>query len=372
MVVLKQHPLSAVFPAMQADEYQELKDSIEIVGVLNPITLHDGMVLDGWHRYNAARDVGMPCQSVELRADVDPGDFVVAQNKARRNMTASQKAAAVTSVYMWRSAHRPNKSAVTADLSKTTKELAEMAGVGERTIEQAKAVHVGAVPAVQAAVKAGSVSVETAAAVAKLPPAEQEQIAAKGPDAMRSAAKSAAKQALGKVASSGNSSTSKAAPSGNIATSEGAKGGNVASETPQSSGNVASRPTKSAAQKSAAQVAHDAHGDADPVAMLEEAMAENKVLQAELAALQADDQKAETLKWRRVADVATRRQNELMDTVNAREKELRRLANWLRRIGAAVGEDDPAKIAAKVEATVRVQEFEACDRPHSDDARNYQ
>lgn len=359
MVVLKQHPLSAAFPAMQADEYQELKDNIENNGVLNPITLHDGMVLDGWHRYNAARDVGMPCQSVELRADVDPGDFVVAQNKARRNMTASQKAAAVTSVYMWRSAHRPNKSAVTADLSKTTKELAEMAGVGERTIEQAKAVHVGAVPAVQAAVKAGSVSVETAAAVAKLPPAEQEQIAAKGPDAMRSAAKSAAKQALGKVASSGNSSSP-----------EGVATGNSSTLQTQPSGNSSSHLAKAQAD----QLAQDAHGDdSDPVALLEEALAENDTLRKELAALvEADDQKAETLKWRRVADVATRRQNELMDTVNARERELRRLANWLRRIGAVVGEDDPAKIAAIVEAKFRVHKFEACDLPRTDDARTYQ
>jgi hypothetical protein len=337
MVVLKQHPLSAAFPAMQADEYQGLKDSIENNGVLEPITVFDGMILDGWHRYNAAMDVGMPCPMVELGADVDPGDFVLVKNKDRRNLTASQKAAAVTAVHMCRPAHRPNKSAPGADLLKSTKELAAMAGVGERTIEQAKAVHVGAVPAVQDAVKTGAVSVKVAAAVARLSPEEQEQIAAKGPDAMRSAAKSAAKQALGKVASSGNSS---------------------------------SHLTKAQAD----QLAQDAHGDdSDPVALLEEALAENDTLRKELAALiEADDQKAEILKWRRLVDVATRRQNELMDTVNARERELRRLANWLRRIGNAVDEENPSKIAAIVEAKFRVQKSDACDLPCTDDARTYQ
>ncbi len=354
MVVLKQHPLSAVFPAMQADEYQELKDSIEIVGVLHPITLLEGMVLDGWHRYCAAKDVAMPCPMVELDADIAPVDFVKAENGARRHLTPSQAAFAYTQLYAWRPAHREKKVAVTSTLSKSNAELANIAGVSPKTIQQAKAVHACAVPAVQDAVKAGAVSVETAAAVAKLPAAEQQAIAAAGPDVMRAAAKSAAQQTPGKRASTGNSSTAKPAHSGNSSTKP-------ALATTQ-------------AQAQADQIAQDAHGDdSDPVALLEDALAENDTLRKELAALvEADDQKAEILKWRRLVDVATRRQHELMDTVNVREKELRRQANWLRRIGAAVGEDDPAKIAAKVEATVRAQMVEACDLPHSDDARNYQ
>ena len=186
---LKQHPLSASFPAMQDDEYQALKDSIETIGVLNPITLFEGMVLDGWHRYSAANETGIHCPSALLAEDADPRDFVLAQNKARRNLTAGQRATAVTSVYRWVPAHRPNNSAVTAGLLKTTKELADIAGVGTRTIEQAKAVQSGGVQAVQDAVKTGAVSVETAAAVAKLPAKEQKKIAAKGPEAMRAAAK---------------------------------------------------------------------------------------------------------------------------------------------------------------------------------------
>lgn len=112
--------------------------------------------------------------------------------------------------------------------------------------------------------------------------------------------------------------------------------------------------TASKAQAEAAQIAQDAHGDdADPIALLEEAEKRITALQQELFAAEADDQKAETLKWKRVADVAQRRQDELMDTVNAREKELQRFANWMRRIGAALGEDDNSKLPAKVEALAR-------------------
>lgn len=172
---------------MQADEFQSLVDSIESIGVQNPITLLDGMVIDGWHRYKAATSLGMDCPTVELD-DKDPRDFVLAQNKARRNLTASQRAAAVTSVYQWRP-HGDQRSAVTADRVKTTKELAAIAGVGTRSIEQAKTVQATGVKAVQDAVKTGSVSVEVAAAVAKLPAKEQKKIAAKGADAMRQSVK---------------------------------------------------------------------------------------------------------------------------------------------------------------------------------------
>jgi ParB-like chromosome segregation protein Spo0J len=192
MSTFQQHPLSAAFPSMQPDEYQALVDSISNIGVQNPITMYDGMVLDGWNRYNAALEAGVHCPSVEL-GDVDLVDFVKAQNGARRNITPSQTAFAYTKLYAWVPVGKPGKSnsAVTAGLPKTTKELAAIAGVGTRTIEQAKAVHAGGTQAVQDAVKTGAVSVETGAAVARLPARQQNQIAAQGPDAMRAAARPA-------------------------------------------------------------------------------------------------------------------------------------------------------------------------------------
>lgn len=187
----KQHPLSAAYPAMQANEYRALLDSITEIGVQSPITLYEGQIIDGWHRYRAATDLGMECPTVEL-GDVDPRDFAKSQG-ARRNITASQNALAITAIYAWRPIGKPvsSNSAVTAELPKTTKQLAAIAGVGTRTIEQAKAVHAGGVQEVQDAVKTGAVSVETAAAVAKLPAKEQKKIAAQGPEAMRAAAKPA-------------------------------------------------------------------------------------------------------------------------------------------------------------------------------------
>lgn len=170
---LQQHPLSAAFPAMSAEDFQALTDSIQAIGVQNPVTLFEGMVVDGWHRYRAANDLGMDCPSVDL-GDVDPRDFVMAQNKARRHITQAQLAMATTAVYAWHPAHRAKKEVATEyPLPKTNAELAAIAGVGIATIKQAKAVQSHAAPEVEAAVKTGAIGLPKAAAIAKLPQAEQ-------------------------------------------------------------------------------------------------------------------------------------------------------------------------------------------------------
>lgn len=158
----QQHLLSAAFPAMQADEYQALLDSIETIGVQNPITLFEGMVLDGWHRYSAANDCGMDCPTVEL-GDVDPRDFVLAQNKARRNLTASQRAIAVTSVYEWHPVGKPSNCAPVHIKNKTGQQLADIAGVSLRTINDSKTAQKAGFAE---AVKAGAITVKEAAKIA--------------------------------------------------------------------------------------------------------------------------------------------------------------------------------------------------------------
>jgi ParB-like chromosome segregation protein Spo0J len=176
-MIYTQHPLSAAFPAMQADEFQSLVDSIGNIGVQNPITLLDGMVIDGWHRYQAANSLGMDCPTVELD-DTDPRDFVLAQNKNRRHITSAQLSAATTAVYAWFPAvganqHTKSAPALSAAPQKTTAEMAAIAGVSERSIRQAKEVQTRAAPEVQEAVKSGAIGLPKAVAISKMPIAEQ-------------------------------------------------------------------------------------------------------------------------------------------------------------------------------------------------------
>ena len=169
----EQHPLSAAFPPMTPEEFQSLQSSINENGVLNPITIYEGMVLDGWHRYQAALELGMDCPEAELEDWIDPKDFVLAQNKNRRHITAAQLAMATTAVYEWYPNGVTSRSAPGAELHKTSAELAEISGTSERTINQAKAVLKNASPEVQDAVKSGKIGLKKAQAIAKLPKDEQ-------------------------------------------------------------------------------------------------------------------------------------------------------------------------------------------------------
>ena len=162
-----QHALSAAYPAMAADEFQSLKDSIESIGVQTPVTLFEGQVIDGWHRWTAALELGMACPTAEL-GDVDPRDFVRAVNgKSRRHLTQSQLAAAEVALWNWAPAGKPN-SAAAAELA-TASQMAAAAGVSVRTIQDAKVVAAKATQDVKAAVKDGTMSVEKAAATTKPP-----------------------------------------------------------------------------------------------------------------------------------------------------------------------------------------------------------
>lgn len=169
----QQHPLSAAFPAMAAEDFQGLKDSIENIGVQNPITIFEGMVVDGWNRYKAANELGMDCPSKELDAWIDPVAFVRAQNKDRRHLPLSAWALIEVSLREWKPSHRPDKGELSSPLLASNQEMADAVGVTKRTIQQAKAVQSNATPEVIAAVKSGEIGLPKAAAIAKLPKEEQ-------------------------------------------------------------------------------------------------------------------------------------------------------------------------------------------------------
>ena len=290
----EQHPLSAAFPAMSAEDFQALRDSIESIGVQNPVTLYQGMVIDGWHRYSAAMALGMACPTVEL-GDIDPRDFVLAQNKARRHVTQAQMALAVTTVHAWKpvGANQHRGSALSADPpEKTVKELAAVAGVGERTVAQAKTVQTKAAPEVQEAVKRGEIGLPKAAKIAQLP--KEEQAAA------------------------------------------------IHQPVPQKQ-----------REPEPVEPINEADGGQSPQELIGEIQRENTQLHARLKAMESDDTKAELHKALLQRDHAQRQQSEAMDRAAREQKAHAFKHKQLMRCGKAVGETDPDKIAAAVEAFAR-------------------
>jgi len=138
----KRHPLSAAFASMADTDLGALIADIEQFGQRESGLLLNGMVLDGWHRYQATRALGIEFNYLNFEhefPDTDPVCFVISKNLHRRHLTKEQRAAAVVACRQWASAGNPNLATV-ARLP-TNRDLAQEADVSERTISRAKVAH---------------------------------------------------------------------------------------------------------------------------------------------------------------------------------------------------------------------------------------
>jgi len=87
------HPYSTEFGDMTTAEFQDLVTSMQVNGYLEeqPIDLLDGQILDGWHRYNAAKEAGVEPKFRNFTGK-DPISYVKALNADRRHLTDNQRA----------------------------------------------------------------------------------------------------------------------------------------------------------------------------------------------------------------------------------------------------------------------------------------
>lgn len=90
--MLTVHPLAEIVPPMTPEEYKKLKENIKAHGQREPITLYEGKIIDGAHRYRACRELGIQPKTRELR-DEEPLDFIISENVARRHLSVGQIAA---------------------------------------------------------------------------------------------------------------------------------------------------------------------------------------------------------------------------------------------------------------------------------------
>src|SRR3990172_9106480 len=60
------HPAAALFPVLGEDELQKLADDIRANGLLEPIVLYEGKVLDGRNRLDACKRAGVEPKFVML------------------------------------------------------------------------------------------------------------------------------------------------------------------------------------------------------------------------------------------------------------------------------------------------------------------
>jgi len=85
------HEYADMIPRMLAEEYESLKQDIKQNGLIEPIVLYDGKILDGRHRYNACKELGIKPNYINYDGE-DALSFVIAKNIHRRSLTKSQLA----------------------------------------------------------------------------------------------------------------------------------------------------------------------------------------------------------------------------------------------------------------------------------------
>ncbi len=122
MDIIRIHPLANRFPLMKDKDVEALAVDIKANGLREPITLYQGAILEGRHRYQACAMAG-----VEPRFEDFTGDdaaalaFVISKNLHRRHLTAKQKRKAIADL-------------ITAQPEKSNRAIADQAKVDKNTV----------------------------------------------------------------------------------------------------------------------------------------------------------------------------------------------------------------------------------------------
>jgi ParB-like chromosome segregation protein Spo0J len=87
---MKIHALAKLFPEITGQDFKDLVASIKAHGLMEEIVTLDGQVLDGQNRLKACKAAGVEPKFREFTGK-DPLAFVVAENIARRHLTAGQR-----------------------------------------------------------------------------------------------------------------------------------------------------------------------------------------------------------------------------------------------------------------------------------------
>ena len=165
--MLKIHPVCKLFPEMPADEYEALRADIQARGLIEPITLHAGLIVDGRHRYKACTEIGIYPETITL--EDDGGDligWVVSKNLRRRHLTASQRANVAVDLvplYEAQSNARMKAGTLPPDGGRVTsaKMAAKAVGSSERSVQRAQKVANDS-PEKRPAIAAGTLTVSAA------------------------------------------------------------------------------------------------------------------------------------------------------------------------------------------------------------------
>jgi ParB family chromosome partitioning protein len=172
---------------MPGEEFAALKTDIKTNGLLEPIWLYEGKVLDGRHRYFACQETSVTPVFREYTGS-DPRGFVVSMNLKRRHLDATQRSAIAAELANMRLGDNQHGGSANLQTLVSKTEAAALLNVSTRSVATAEKVKEES-PEIFAAMKSGDISAHLSAQVVCLPDDEREIVESAPVEEMRAVAK---------------------------------------------------------------------------------------------------------------------------------------------------------------------------------------
>jgi hypothetical protein len=181
----KFHPACLAFPLLPDAELRELADDIKLRGLLNPVVVFRGQILDGRNRLAACEKAGVAPRFIEWSGSGSPVEWVISTNLHRRHLSASQRAVVALDILplLEREANQrqrlgPGKR-VAHDCAKVNGKASEAAArltrSGSRYVEAVKSIRATA-PELIEKVRSGQLNIPNARRVADLSPSVRARV----------------------------------------------------------------------------------------------------------------------------------------------------------------------------------------------------
>ena len=206
--------LKAYIDPLTPDEHDALERSILAEGCRDALVLWGDVLVDGHNRYGICQKHGLPFQTVQntrFQSMEDVHLWMIDQHLGRRSVSdfqrgvlalrkreilAERRAQSIAATALTHEAARDNADHMprNADIPepnplKSRTDIAKAARLSSSQVVHIEKIQKQAAPELVAAVKAGTISLNAAAAVASLPVEEQKSAALGGKDVLKQAAK---------------------------------------------------------------------------------------------------------------------------------------------------------------------------------------
>jgi len=181
----KLHPLCEMLPTMDDDGLKKLTADIKANGLMEPIVIFQGRILDGRHRHAACMKAKVKPVFEELVGEsLEAWTYILSKNLHRRHLTKSQIAALVgaTPAVLKAGGTGANQHVQTgrdgpsAKDDVTTQAVADKVGISKRTLKKGRQLNKDGEEEVVKAVRDGKLTIDEGLEVASLPKGEQKEV----------------------------------------------------------------------------------------------------------------------------------------------------------------------------------------------------